>query len=241
MAINFKHPKIRLIGIILAILFILAISGTAVYFYLRYQETVQLLTTKTAPADESKKIIEKVGQLILLPSDEQPTIATVTDPQKLKDQPFFTNAQNGDKVIIFANAKKAILFRPSVNKIIDVAPVNIGTSSATPATSTAASPSPKTQSYNFVLFNGTTKVGLTQKYEKILKNAIPNAVVVDRDNAKKNDYTKSIFIDISGTKSKEADQIAKLLNITVEKLPADEVKPSNADFLIILGSDAISE
>ena len=74
---------------------------------------------------ENKDLIEKIGKLILLPSGEQPTIATVSDKSQLSTQPFFTNALDGDKVLVYANAKKAILYRPSTNKIIEVAPVNI--------------------------------------------------------------------------------------------------------------------
>ena len=64
------------------------------------------------------------GKLIDLPN-ETPTVATVTDSKKLKDQPFFSKVENGDKVLIFTKAKKAILFRPSTNKILDVAPLTI--------------------------------------------------------------------------------------------------------------------
>lgn len=80
----------------------------------------QLLNNK----EESQELIEKVGRLIVLPENEQPTIATVTDLAKLKGQPFFARAQIGDKVLIYSQSKKAILYRPSADKIIEVAPFN---------------------------------------------------------------------------------------------------------------------
>lgn len=76
---------------------------------------------------EIEDTLARVGRLILLPEGETPTLATVTDTEKLKGQAFFVNAKAGDKVIIYTNAKKAILYRPSENKIIEVAPLNIGT------------------------------------------------------------------------------------------------------------------
>jgi len=80
--------------------------------------------------DQVKDLIAQVGKLVVLPSDEQPTVATVTDLGPLKDQPFFANAKLDDKVLIYAKAKKAILYRPSENKIIEIAPVNLGDNGA---------------------------------------------------------------------------------------------------------------
>ena len=65
--------------------------------------------------------------------DEKPTVATITDIEKVKDQPFFKNAKNGDRVLIFTNAKKAILYRPTEKRIIEVGAVNINQASPTPA------------------------------------------------------------------------------------------------------------
>ncbi|MFA5946202.1 MAG: hypothetical protein WC802_04820 [Patescibacteria group bacterium] len=84
--------------------------------------------------EESVRLVNEVGKLIALPPDEEPTIATVTDPDQLKDQVFFANAQKGYKVLLYANAKKAILYDPINKRIIEVAPINIGTPPATPAT-----------------------------------------------------------------------------------------------------------
>lgn len=74
--------------------------------------------------EENKALVEKVGTLIALPNNETPTIATVNDLDKLSSQPFFDNAELGDKVLIYAKAKKAVLYRPSQNKIIELAPLS---------------------------------------------------------------------------------------------------------------------
>lgn len=64
-------------------------------------------------------VMETLSTMIVLP-EELPSIATVSDKSKLSDQPFFTKAENGDKVIIYKENKRAYLFRPSERKIIDM-------------------------------------------------------------------------------------------------------------------------
>lgn len=72
-------------------------------------------------------VVEKIGKHILLPGGETPTIATVTDSNKLKNQLFFKNAQTGDIVLVYVNAGRAILYSPTEDKVIEVAPVTSGT------------------------------------------------------------------------------------------------------------------
>lgn len=113
------------------------------YFYSRYRKIQNQLINPTGYAQEEAFLLrEKVSKLMELPSEEQPTIATVTDTAKLSSQPFFANAVKGDKVLIFTQAKKAILYRESTNKIIEVAPVNIG-QNTTPIPSPTISPTPR--------------------------------------------------------------------------------------------------
>lgn len=80
---------------------------------------------KKLSEEEIAALVEKVSQLIVLP-DEIPTVATVADPEALTSQPFFDNSKPGDQVLIYAGAKKAILYSPEFNKILNVAPINIG-------------------------------------------------------------------------------------------------------------------
>lgn len=89
---------------------------------------------------QTETLIAKVGQLYNLPSGETPTIANVTDAAAAKQQSaFFANAQNGDKVLMYVKAGEAILYRPSTNKIVLVAPLtftNNSTGTTAPATTT---------------------------------------------------------------------------------------------------------
>ncbi|OGH93579.1 MAG: hypothetical protein A2534_01640 [Candidatus Magasanikbacteria bacterium RIFOXYD2_FULL_39_9] len=97
----------------------------------------QVRTLKVDPQkvseEENRKVLEAVGKLVLLP-EEAPTIATVTDPEKLKsEQAFFAKSAVGDKVLIYTGALKAIMYRPSENKIVEIAPLIIGNPNAAPA------------------------------------------------------------------------------------------------------------
>ena len=73
----------------------------------------------------SDDVVAKVARLLVLPTDETPTIATVTDLAKLKYLPFFKDAQVGDKVLMYAKARKAILYSPQENVVREVAPIFI--------------------------------------------------------------------------------------------------------------------
>lgn len=96
-------------------------------------------TSQANDADEAQQLKNEIGQYLELPADEMPTVATVADASKVKGQSFFVNAQNGDKVLLFSKSGKAILYRPSTKKIVEVAPINLNQN---PATSTQPTPVP---------------------------------------------------------------------------------------------------
>ena len=108
----------------LLVLMVIVLGASTGYFYKKTLS--QQGTTEEAALAEAESLANKVGKLMVLPSDEVPTIATVADPEALKEQAFFTGTKNGDKVLIYTNAKKAILYDPIQNKILNVAPLNIG-------------------------------------------------------------------------------------------------------------------
>ncbi len=134
--------KTKKIIFIISIIAILAL-GLAGYFF--YQLYVLKQNPQATTQKETADLVAKVSKLIVLPTGETPTIATVSDPEALKDQVFFAQAQKGDKVLIYAEAKKAILYSVTLNKILEVAPLNIGdkTAKTTPAPVVTPEPTPK--------------------------------------------------------------------------------------------------
>lgn len=86
---------------------------------------------------EIKSLVAEVSRFIVLPDKEIPTLATVSEPEKLRNQSFFANTEVGDKVLIYTASRKAILWRPSVKKIVEVSALNVdaGVASSTPTKS----------------------------------------------------------------------------------------------------------
>jgi hypothetical protein len=73
-------------------------------------------------AEETARIVDTVGRLIVLPVGVTPQVATVQNADTLRtSEPFFLNAHNGDELLVYPD--RAILYSPSLNKIVNVEPV----------------------------------------------------------------------------------------------------------------------
>jgi hypothetical protein len=113
--------KVKVVLVLLLLILLAAAIAAAVYFYRQYN---MIKADPNLIAQKETDVLKKSLSSIMEIPEEEPSIATVIDVEKIKDQQFFSKAQNGDKVIIYASAKQAILFRPSAKKIINVAPVS---------------------------------------------------------------------------------------------------------------------
>jgi hypothetical protein len=229
--------KSKLLGLIAFGVVGVAVLGYGGYRIYVLQNEVQKMKSSPQSAqanarEEAKKLVAEVSKLISVPSDEDPTVATVEDSEKLKSTPFFANAQNGDRVLIYSTAKKAIIYRPGENKIIEVGPISIGTPSASVASATTT-----TDKISFVLYNAAGINGLTKKYEAELTSKVAGSQVLTRDNATKRDAETTVLVVLNKERSAQADQIAKALGISVSPLPAGETVPKTGDFLILVGQD----
>lgn len=122
-----RRFKKSYLAIVVLVLLIGAGSALGYRAYDNQRKEIKRLSNPQESAKaESERIKEEVSKLIELPADEDPTIATVVDSTKLSNQAFFSKAQNGDRVVMYAKAKKAVLYRPDTGKIIEVAPINLG-------------------------------------------------------------------------------------------------------------------
>ncbi len=81
-------------------------------------------------------LIAKVSKLIVVPTDETPVVATINDAGSLiKQQVFYKGAINGDVVLVYQKAAKAIVYSPSRNIIVNVGPVVLQNAPAATSTS----------------------------------------------------------------------------------------------------------
>jgi len=212
----------QIISISAVSVFVTLIIASA-YFYNRYKKTELLLNNPTLAAkEEVAAVTAKLGLLMELPKEEA-VIVTVLDTNKLKGQQFFANAKNGDKVLIYSKANKAILYRPATNMIIEVAPVQMGQSQAP---------------VKIGILNGTPHASGSATMETALTAKISNISIAKKANAKGN-YDKTLVVDVQGTKPEMAKQLADFVGGSVGKLPSSEALSSDEsksiDLLVIVG------
>ena len=79
-------------------------------------------------AAEVERTVAAVGKHILLPENETPLVATITDATTLRqEQPFYQDAVDGDQLLIYGESLRAIIYSPSRNIIVNVGPVELPT------------------------------------------------------------------------------------------------------------------
>lgn len=195
----------------------------AVRFYDLYKTYEAKVPVSDKEAEKEVAILVTQLKKIMEVPDEKPVVATVKDKDTLKSQQaFFSQAENGDKLIVFQTARKAVLFRPSIGKIIESGPLI--------TTPTQQQP----QTIKVAVYNGTTQAGLATKVEENIKKAAGASIVTSVADAKSKDYAKTIVVDVTGNNKQSTADVAKFLGAEVSTLPAGETKP-DADILIIVG------
>ena len=193
--------------------FVLQQTGYVVVLKMAYQ-----IKQQQQLSVEDKVVLEQLKKIILLPEDITPTMAVISDAEALKKaQPgFFTNAKNGDRLIIYPD--KAIILDAKANKIIQVGPVQFN----------------QAASLTFAIYNGTNDGKAADSYQKKLLGVIKNAQVISTGNAV-GVYDNTMIIDISGKNKDIFQNLADTLGATISGLPLKEKAPAGVDFLIIVG------
>lgn len=127
-----KKGKTNILTILLIIaVFGLSITSLTLYGYNQDLKKNQVKTTETPAQKEYKRIKEKVSKLMQIPEKEKFFLGTYESKTKLKENPFFKDAKDNDKYLIFSETGKAIIYRESENKLINVGPIAIATEKKT--------------------------------------------------------------------------------------------------------------
>lgn len=200
------------IFILANVVLIAALAAFGGYYFKKYRDVKNNpASAEQAAQAQADKTIEEVGRLYDLPKDEKPSVATVSDKEKLKDQPFFAKAENGDITLIYSNAKLAILYRPSTKQIINVSSVTIEG-------------------------NVRVKVIGSAAARQAAATALTAAQITATDGGEaKSAPTTITVVDVSGKNAEQAQKVATAVGGTVGTLPAGEDAPSDADILVVTG------
>lgn len=110
------NKKTIIVSVAFAVLLVAAGYFGWQFFTLKNNTELQ---NKTLAAD----IKAQVGNIYILPTDDEPTVARIEDKNSLKGQTFFDNAQNGDYVIVYEKSKLALLYRQQDGKLVNVGPI----------------------------------------------------------------------------------------------------------------------
>lgn len=212
--------------------------GAFLWSFLNYTQTKKQLAILTDPKlaselsqKETEVLLSKISKHAILPKEKNPVVAVINDVETLAaTQDFYSMAHNGDKVVIYSGARKAIIFDEKQDRIVNIGPVFYTDQPA------SASPTPVEGRITIELRNGTkANDAAVQMRDSLLNNEAFNVYKLGK--AVKSDYAATVILDKTG--GKKGDIVAALQKATngtvVQELPVGE--PDTAgEVLVIIGN-----
>lgn len=188
-----------------------------------------------APVDKAQevKLLDKIQTLAIVPFDETPTLVSVADAANLKLDPIFANTQNGDVLVVYQQARLAILYRPTVEKLVNMANISGGE-----AKGVAVAPKEVTSSTSAVLkpkiaiYFATDSAQLRVDTRKMIATQLRGAQIV-KEVFTRGDYENNIVNDVNGSQQEATDALIRALNATKGEIPSTE-QNIQADIAIII-------
>ncbi len=125
----------QVVLVTLIILVFVTVIGFFGYKFIQYSSTETPSNQEDVKGDwsidgvssDDMKLLKKIDQILDIPRDTVPVIATIKDVQTLREeQKFYEGAKNGDKLLIYPESGKAIIYSEEREKIVNVGPVYVG-------------------------------------------------------------------------------------------------------------------
>lgn len=240
---NTNHSPVKIIILLVVVL----IGGY--WFY-----------SRSGASEGDGEFVDKVADKVLVPSDVSPKLIVLTTLEQLRGQSFFKQAALGDVIVMYP--EHAILYRPSIDKVITIGAVNpttsaqlfgtaapavdgavpavvpaTGTVPATDGTVATTTPVVASTPVGVEIRNGTATSGLAKKLSE--KLTVDTMVTVPATgNAGNNSYAKTTIVNLTG------GELPASITATIQgaevltALPAGEKSlDTNAKVLVIIGAD----
>ena len=217
---------------ILRLLAVLALLIFGLWSFRSYQNAQEKLDSldpqvrSAAAQKERQELLAAAGKLMVLPAGE-PLIFDIENAEAMaQSQPFFANVQEGDKVLIYVQAGKSIIYSPARNII-----VNVGTLSV----SGASLPLDTENPLQVEIRGG----GASQERLAALEEQLADLVEITAITAAANDdYQGPTIVALTTDEERlqQAQFFASSLGIRLaDQLPAGEAS-SSAEVVLIVGN-----
>lgn len=197
------------------VLVILGLLGATGFYYKKYHD-IKKLTPEQLQQQQVDAYTKELSKVYSVPNEKPASVATVQDKDAVKKQyPALDQAENGDVVFVYKDAKLAILYRPSEKKVIKSIPVTTQLSIRT--------------------------VGSESERQAIEKTLTDNKVAFTSGGNSRTTLSGITVVDLKGDKGDQAKQLADLVKGKVGSLPAGEDKPNDIDLLVLVGPAASAQ
>lgn len=108
---------------------ILIFAAWSFYSYLQIKGRLDSLSSaegqQAFQEAEAQKAARVLSKHMLVPLDEIPSVVVISDVELLiQEQPFFEGSLDGDQLFVYPEFGQAIIYRPSVDRIVKVGPVS---------------------------------------------------------------------------------------------------------------------
>jgi hypothetical protein len=163
-----------------------------------------------------------VSKHMLLPTNEEPTLAEVTDSKSIADPFIASKAQNGDDILIYSVNKLVIIYRPSIQKIVAA-----GDFIADPALV-------ESDGATLTVLDGANNSEKTQQAIRKITTLYPKITIVKTSKANRQDFPYTLVIKGSSNKDNLANALVTALGAKNGVVPISE-SAEDSNLTIIVG------
>lgn len=191
----------RLRTVVIVLVTIAAIGGLSILF-------------RPSPAAlTNDDIVVQISRELSISGDGNPVILTVVDEDKV-EQPFLDQARDGDKVVLYYKAKKAVLYRPNEKRIVHQ----------------GAYTPPEAKVF---IRKGTNRTEPLDTAKSQLES-VSGIRIASQDTSPRQDYTGVVIVNVTDRYDDKVRELEELFGVEATRLPAGESFP-DADILVIVG------